>query len=304
MAPGSQAARDFLNAHDEALPDAGDLAQAASGQNDDSTPEAAAQSFRSQLAESLKAQRVGAAGAERVGMPEAATVVPEALTQQEAQQVRSALETPGGMESIKQPGVAAHVTALSNIYSDQIKGLASDASDLLDRAKNGEDISGDFPSIQNRAAAFIQSYANLPGAYSDAARAVEMGSPMRPENAIAAQGARVIAEQLDTMRNPSDLLESLAKLTPEGAVKEMRQIGETIQSGGSIVNDGISSYYKACLLTSPETYVRIPIDNAITTLMEIPTRAMAGVFSSVEQTLGIGGTGPRATSACVSRCTC
>lgn len=292
LAPGSQAARDFLSAHDEALPDASDLAQVASGKDDDSTPAAAAQSFRSQLADSLKTARVGAAGAERVGMPEAATVVPEELTQQEAQQVRTALETPGGLESMQRPGAAAHVAALSNIYSDQIKGLASDASDLITRDAAGEDITDDFTAIQNRAAAFIQSYANLPGAYSDAARAVEMGNPMRPENAIAAQGAKVIAEQLDTMRSPEDLLQSLASQTPDGAVKEMRQIGETIQGGGSIVNDGISAYFKANLLTSPETYIRIPIDNAITTLAEIPTRAMAGVFSNIEQALGIGGAGP------------
>jgi hypothetical protein len=290
LAPGSQAARDFLNAHDEALPDVGDLAQAASGKDENSTPTVAAQTLAEKQIEALKAARVGTGAATKFGRPDIATVIPEDLTAEEGQQLRASLEPPIPGQ-VKPTNMAAHVAALSQTYGDEIKGLIAQNAEIVARDKGGEDTAADTLALQNRAAAFALNYANLPGAYSDAARAVEMGNPMKPDNALAMAGAK-LAQQFDFMRDPDQLKQALASLTPEGSVQMLRQIGETVQSGGSIINDGISSYYKASLLTSPETYVRIPIDNAITTLAEIPTRAMAGVFSNIEQAMGLGGAGP------------
>ncbi len=290
LSPGSQAARDFLNAHDEALPDAGDLAQAASGKDEDSTPAAAAQSLAERQIEALKAARVGTGTATEFGRPDIATTVPEDLTMQEAQDLRASLEPPVPGQP-KPAALAAHVAALSQNYAEENQGLISTAKDLLAREARGEDTADDTAALQNRASAFAMNYANLAGTRSEAGRALQILDPLKPGNALATATAK-LAQQFDFMRDPDQLKQALASLTPEGSVQMLRQIGETVQGGGSIVNDGISSYYKACLLTSPETYIRIPIDNAITTLAEIPTRAMAGIFSNVEQALGIGGTGP------------
>jgi hypothetical protein len=251
------------------------------------TPEAAATTLAQKQLDALQTTRVGKNIATEFGKPEIATVVPEEQTIAEGQALRANLEPKTG-DDVQPPKMAAHVAAIAGIYSDEADAITSSAREIVGRIAKGDDASEDVAGLMNRYSAFAVNYANVAGARSDVARGLQILDPLKPGNAFATATAK-LAQQFD-VNNAHEMVNALATLTPEGATRMARQMAETADGGGTI-SDAIASYYKANLLTSPSTYLRIPVDNAITTLAEIPTRAFASAWSAAERSVGLGGDG-------------
>lgn len=241
-----------------------------------SSPEAAAQSLAQKQLDALKTARVGNAVAEEFGKPELATKVSEAETLQQAQDLKLNLESVYN-EPVTAPTMSSETAALAKVFQGESQDLHKTATDILGRMNGGEDVSADMAALSNRFSAFAVQYAKIAGTRSEAGRALEILNPLKPENVRVTETAK-LAQQMGEGNNPRDLVEMLARLTPEQLPRASRQIAESVGMGQSIYN-AIHEYYIDNLLSNAvRTSGRIGLSNTVSALMQIPSRQVAAML--------------------------
>lgn len=245
-----------------------------SQQAENETPQAAVNSLAERQRGALKIARVGKSVAKEFGVPEVATKVPEQQTIDEAQKFLEGMQLPG---EVLPPVDSAQTAAKVLFHKSEVLGLQDEAKSILAKQSTGVDITNDVNAWVNRYSANATSgVADLLGKRSEAGRQLEILSPLKPDNAFISQ-AMSLAQRINIDTDPLKMMYEINNLTPEGAGNMARRVAETAAAGNPI-HGAVMEYYKANLLSNTRTVVRIPVENAITTLMEIPIRAIASVM--------------------------
>jgi hypothetical protein len=238
------------------------------------TPAAAAQTLAQRQADLFKQLQVGEGGAAEVGRPDLATRIPEADTLAKAKSMgldfdRLKAEAMNEPEQVTR--MAAHVQAVYGEATD----LRASAADILKRQAAGEDVSTEMQAWLNRVDALAPQAARVAGARSAAGRTLQILDPLKyPETQMASAVNRFALESSDP-QTAQDLMQMFLSKTDPGAIA--RQLGEmsnTIEKGGSI-KGAVGEYYMNALLSKPRTTVKKGLGDLTSMALSVPTRAIA-----------------------------
>ena len=240
------------------------------------TPEAAAQTLAQKQIEALKTAKVGSAVAEEFGKPEIATTMSNEDTLQQARDLKLNLESVYS-EPVEPPELSTQTAALAKVFQSESEDLHDTATGILQRMNAGEDTTADIEALSNRFSAFAVQYAKIAGARSEMGRGLQILDPLKPENVRVTETAK-LAQQLGEGNNPRDLVEMLARMTPDQLPRTARQIQETVSTGGAIYN-ALSEYYVDNLLSDAvRTSGRIGVSNSVSALLQLPSRQIAAML--------------------------